>query len=302
MRPLTAVLLAALALPVLAFAAERSRTYAIPGDHVFPEGVAYDDRTRAFYVGSTDNGQIFRGRLNGPAAIGFLAPGGDGRTFVTGMKVAGRKLYVAGATSGRVWVYRLSDKKLLARFDTGSGGFLNDLVVERDGDVIVTDSMRPFLYKITAAQVRAGRGTPKKIPYDTGAKGGFSANGIVAVGLNRVVFVDTGDGTLGYVDTDRRGSLPVKLSGGALTNGDGMALRGRTLYVVRNANARVVKVRLSKSARSAKVIGSFTDPTLAYPTTAAIAGDRLLVVNSQFDKRGPGLTPGPFTLSSVPLR
>ena len=37
-------------------------------------------------------------------------------------------------------------------------------------------------------------------------------------------------------------------------------------------------------------------------TELAARGHRvLLVVNSQFDKQGPGQTPGPFTLSSVPL-
>ena len=40
-----------------------------------------------------------------------------------------------------------------------------------------------------------------------------------------------------------------------------------------------------------------TDPSFEGPTTAAIAGNRLLVVNSQFS--GPG-TP-PFTVSSIPL-
>ena len=282
-----------LLVPLTALAQDRSRTYSIPGDRVFPEGVAYDARTKAFFVGSSATGQVFRGRLSGPAAIGFLDGGKDRRTAATDMKVAGRRLYVAGAATGRLFVYALATKKLIARFETGSGGFLNDIAVERDGDVIVTDSMRPFLFKFTAKQIRAGRGTPKRIPYDTGAKGGFNANGIVAVAPNRVVFVDTGDGTLGYVNTDRRGSVPVKVSGGPLTNGDGLALKGRTLYVVRNAQGRVVKLTLSKTFRSARVVRTVADPTFAYPTTAAIARDRLLVVNSQFDKQGPGRRPGP---------
>src|SRR3954465_267646 len=199
MRIIAVSLLAVLALAAAALAGGRSRTYAIPGDRVFPEGVAYDAASRAFYVGSTTDGQIFRGRVDGPAAVGFLPGGSNGRTTATGMKVAARRLYVAGAATGRVFVYALPSKKLVAKFETGSGGFLNDLVVERDGDVIVTDSMRPYLWRITAAQVRAGKGTPHKINYDTGAKGGFNANGIVVVGRNRVVFVDSGDGTLSYV-------------------------------------------------------------------------------------------------------
>lgn len=35
---------------------------------------------------------------------------------------------------------------------------------------------------------------------------------------------------------------------------------------------------------------------------ALTGGSRLLVVNSQFDRQGPGLTPDlPFSVSSVPL-
>jgi Cu-Zn family superoxide dismutase len=50
------------------------------------------------------------------------------------------------------------------------------------------------------------------------------------------------------------------------------------------------------------VISRTGDPTLRFPTTIDFARGRLLVVNSQFDKRGPGLTPElPFTVSSIPL-
>jgi Cu-Zn family superoxide dismutase len=294
-------ILASLALAVPALAGGGSRTYSLPGDAVFPEGVAYDASARAFYVGSTNDGTIFRGQISGTGAQPFLPGGPDGRTFVTGMKVAGGRLYAAGAATGNVWVYSLKTKKLLARYATGSGGFLNDIAIERDGDVIVTDSQRLFLLKLTAKQARSGGGKPKRIPYKRGAKGGFNANGIVPVGDHQVIFVDSGDGTLTLVDTDTGRNTRIRTTGGPLTNGDGLALRSRTLYVVRNQNARIAIVRLSPTLRSARVLRSVTDKTLAYPTTAAIAGDRLLVVNSQFDKRGPGLTPGPFTLSSIPL-
>ena len=53
MRISALALLAVLVLAAAAPAGERSRTYAIPGDKVFPEGVAYDAANRAFYVGST---------------------------------------------------------------------------------------------------------------------------------------------------------------------------------------------------------------------------------------------------------
>jgi Cu-Zn family superoxide dismutase len=294
------IILACLLLTASALAASAAKTYSLPGDQVFPEGVAYDASGHDYYVGSNSDGTIFRGSIDGTAAQPFLAAGADGRTSATGLKVSGAKLFVAGAATGRFFVYSLAGK-LLARFDTGSGGFLNDIAVEPDGDVVVTDSQRLFLYKWTAAQIRAGKGAPKKLAYKRGAKGGFNANGIVPLGAHSVLFVDSGDGTLTRMDTDSGKTMRVKVSGGPLTNGDGLVVRGHVLYVVRNANGRIAVVRLSRTFGSGRVVRSVTDSALHYPTTAAVAGYRLLVVNSQFDKRGPGLTPGPFTLSSIPL-
>src|SRR4051812_33554340 len=97
------VILACLALAVPALAGGGSRTYSLPGETVFPEGVAYDASARAFYVGSTTDGAIYRGRLSGTAARPFLPGGPDGRSAATGMKVAGGRLYVAGAATGNVW-------------------------------------------------------------------------------------------------------------------------------------------------------------------------------------------------------
>ena len=94
----------------------------------------------------------------------------------------------------------------------------------------------------------------------------------------------------------------IDLGGATLTNGDGILLRGHTLYVVRNRDKQIVEVRLSADFLSGEMVSSTTDPSFAFPTTIAQANGRLLVVNSQFDKRGPGLTPDlPFTVSSVKI-
>ena len=52
---------------------------------------------------------------------------------------------------------------------------------------------------------------------------------------------------------------------------------------------------------SGTVASSETNPAFAYPTTLDKAGDRLLVVNSQFDKRSSGQPVLPFTVASVPI-
>lgn len=63
---------------------DRPATYTIPGDKVFPEGIARVPHSKTFFVGSTTDGTIFRGDLRAPALTPFAAPGADGRTTAVG--------------------------------------------------------------------------------------------------------------------------------------------------------------------------------------------------------------------------
>src|SRR3954470_13503807 len=94
-----------------------------------PEGVASDGH--AFYVSDTGSGAIYRGTLRSDTVSPYI-PGATGRSAV-GLKIARGKLYAAGGNSGKITVYDLASKQQLAQYDTGSGGFLNDLVVTRRG-------------------------------------------------------------------------------------------------------------------------------------------------------------------------
>jgi Cu-Zn family superoxide dismutase len=285
------ILIALVAIAGPAVAAKKPKTYAIPGDDVYPEGVT--TAGKSLYVGSTTDGTIYRGAIKGGALSEFLPGGADGRTTAVGLKTRDGRLYVAGGPTGKVFVYDLSSKALVAGYDTGSGGFLNDIAIERDGDVIVTDSLRGFLLRI------APGGETEQLPYDTGRQGGFNANGIVPLSAHEVLFVDSGDGTLTLFDTDTGVGTLVPVRGGALTNGDGLVRKGRALFVVRNEQELIAKVRLDGRLRSARVRRQVTHPTFAFPTTAALAQGRLIVVNSQFDVRNSGGTPEPFTLTSI---
>src|SRR5215218_1001765 len=64
-----------------------ARTFALPGDNVFPEGIAHLDGSNEFYVGATTDGSIFRGDLTTGEVEVFSPGGSDGRTSAVGMKV-----------------------------------------------------------------------------------------------------------------------------------------------------------------------------------------------------------------------
>ncbi len=287
----------------------RPSEYTIPGDRVFPEGIATERGGRAFYVGSTTDGTIFRGDVREPALVPLAPPGADGRTTAVGLKVDRRgRLFVAGGATGKVFVVSTRDGSTLHVLDTDRQdvGFLNDIALTRDA-AYVTDSQRPFLYR--AALGRRGEPTGAIEPWldFTGTPlayvQGFNANGIVPARRGRFLLViQSNTGKLFRIDTRTKEVVEVDLGGAALTNGDGLLLRGRTLYVVRNRQELIVPVRLTRDLSRGTVGNAVTSEALRYPTTIASDGRRLLVVNAQFDRRAPGLTPElPFTVSALEL-
>jgi Cu-Zn family superoxide dismutase len=281
--------------------------YRLPGDAVFPEGVAFQPSTGDFFVSSTGDGTIFRGNVERAAAEPFLAPGADERTTAVGLKVddARGRLFVAGGATGRLFVYDVRDRSLVASFDTGrQPTFINDVAVAPNGDAFFTDSQSPVIYRVFAG---ANGGlvfepwldlTGTAIRYQEG----FNLNGIeVSDDGAHLVVVQSNTGRLFRITIASQEVAPIDLGGESLTNGDGILLEGQILYVVRNQQGLIVKLRLADDLLRGTVESSTGDPSLAYPTTIARAGQRLLVVNSQFNRRGPGLQPAlPFTVASIP--
>jgi Cu-Zn family superoxide dismutase len=299
--------LAAAILAASAGATHRPNEYVLPGDAVFPEGIGYQQSTGNFYVGSTTDGTVFRGHARVAAASPFLPPGADGRTSVTGMKVdAAGRLYVDGAGTGLAFVYDTATGTLIRSFTTGFSGdqFLNDVVIAKNGDAFLTDSLRPVLYRIPESDVVAGAGTGTLDPWldFTGTplvyQTGFNLNGIVATPNGKyLIVVQSNTGKLFRISLATKEVVQIDLGGDAVA-GDGLALRGRTLFAVDRPN--IDKISLSGDFLSGRVVSRTNDTTLRFPTTIAIARGRLLVVNSQFDKRPPTGPPElPFTVSSI---
>jgi Cu-Zn family superoxide dismutase len=282
----------------------------------FPEGVAA--RGDAFYVGSTTDGTVYRGDVDEPVATPFLLAGEDGRTSAVGMKVDGRTLFVAGGATGRVFAYDTRTGELTGSWIVADPAtpadptFLNDLVVTRRGDVYVTDSRRPVLYRIDARDRRTDdvevlpialrfAGTPVVYqPPPAFNLGGIAASPdgrtlVLAHSFDRALYrVSLRDGTVERIDL-----------GGEAVGGDGLLLEGRdTLYAVERQGAvsTVVTVDLDRDLRSGTVVSRTPDASFDDATTTARVRRSLLVVNSQFGARNAGVPPTlPFTVSRVPI-
>jgi sugar lactone lactonase YvrE len=314
-----AVALMAVAVPLAlvlsaagALAAPRPTQYVLPGAAVFPEGIAFEESTGNFFVSSTTDGTIFRANVADETAQVYLTGGSDGRPTAVGVAVdRDGRLFVAGGGTGSVWVYDSTSRDLLGLFTTPAGTtFLNDIAIDRNGDAYVTDSLRPIIWRISAEAVAAANGgtvaaepwldlTGTAITYQAG----FNLNGIEATADGRyLVTVQSNIGALFRIDIATRTPSRIDLGGETVPAGDGLLLIGRTLYVAQNSLGLIAKIGLNGDLTAGNVISRTGDPTLRFPTTIDFARGRLLVVNSQFNKRGPGLTPElPFTVSSIPL-
>ncbi len=289
--------------------------YDLPGDRVYPEGIAADPVSGDLYVGSYATGAVYKATPGHRTAEMFLPAGTDGRHTANGLKAdrAGH-LWVTDSTAG-VAVYDLRSRALVARFDvTGSAkSFVNDLAITPDGTAYLTDSYRSVLYRVTPRQLAAaaahGGRAELTTAYDlTDALGprpadAVSLNGIAADRSGRYLLtVDMTAGTLYRVDLRSGAVRRVALHGGDVLHGDGLELRGNTLWVVHNVTNTISRWHVSDDGASARLERKVTDEALQIPTTMVRSHGRTLVVRSQFDKGGP-MGPGtpqiPFTVATV---
>jgi Cu-Zn family superoxide dismutase len=281
--------------------------YVLPGANVFPEGVAYDQRTGTVYVTATGDGTVYRADARDSALAPFLPGGADGRTTAIGVAVdpLRQRVFVAGGATGFLFVYDATSGALLARLATGTAPtFVNDVAVAQDGTAYFTDSRTPVLYRVTEDGAGGFR-LDRWLPLDGTAvryQAGFNLNGIEVTPDGRYLFtVQSNTGRLFRVDTRTRAVAEVDLGGELLPNGDGLLLRGATLYAVQNQQGVIAEVRLAgfgPDAPRGRVVGRLSDPSFRFPTTVDEARGRLLVVNSQFNRRG-GTPELPFTVSVV---
>ena len=78
----------------------KARTFTLKPDPAGnPEGIAFDKRSKAFFVGITADGAIYRGTLGSDTVSPFIA-GGACRAAI-GLEIRHGKLYVAGGRPDR---------------------------------------------------------------------------------------------------------------------------------------------------------------------------------------------------------
>lgn len=275
----------------------RTATYRLAGDPEGSrfEGIGVDRRQRRFYVSETTGGEIHRGDVLTGRTREWKPAGADGRATARGITVDRQgRVYVAGGPNGigssapDLWVYDRHgnlEAKLRAGVDDA---FLNDVAIGPDGAAYFTDSNSPQLFRVAKE-----RGTWRVTTWaDAGdtieTQEGFNLGGIVLSANRRSFVVAQGNtGDLWRIGVHSRRATHIETGGANLLNADGLVRRGQTLYVVRNVDRKLARLRLGGDSREAALVSARTTDQDRVLTTAEFARGRLLAVDSKFDETTP---------------
>ena len=279
-----------------------SGAFALPGDDVFPNGVAYDPATGDFFTASTEDGTVYRadaGDRSGEADV-FLEPGTDDRGPIFGMRVDSRsRLFLAGGEASTAFVYDTRTGALLKALEAEDGGSIGDVAVTDDAAFFT--SSEPTLFR----SVTGGNGIGELEPWvdleDTPVPfaEGSNLDGIASSADGRyLVAVQRTAGDLWRIDTATGEFVPIDVGGQDLDGANGLVLDGTTLYAADTDAGEIVPVRLSDDFTSGTVGDGFSDSSLDNPTSIALVDQRLLVANHQVFGEPVDL---PFTVSSLDI-
>jgi sugar lactone lactonase YvrE len=247
-----------------------------------PEGIAIAHGTA--YFGSRADGDIFAADLK--TGTGKVISQGPG-TGSLGMKVdRSSRLFVAGAGGGNGRVIDTRTGRVLASytFTTSATTFVNDVILSKNA-AWFTDSLQPVLYKLPLGRHGRLPAKAQTIPLsgDYQHTAGNNANGIALTPDGRgLIIVQSSTGFLFRVDPRTGVTRRIDIGEAVMTNGDGLLLIGRTLFVVQNLLNKVAVLTLNQSGTKGTLVREVTSPDFDVPTTAAAFGDRLYLPNARF--------------------
>lgn len=280
----------------LSSAASAAGDVRFTAEQAYPEGIAWSAPQKRFFVSSIHQGVVGKVAMNGhytpfirdARLISSVGLQFDARRNLLWAAVGdlGNSVRSSPATQGKLAAlaaYDATTGERRAYHDLGhlveGGHFANDLALDAQGQVYVTDSFSPVIYRLDT-QGKASVFVRSEL--FTGE--GFNLNGIVwhADGYLLVNKHNSGElfriGTTGTPDIQRV-ALPEALKGA-----DGLLLLApNRLAVVQNSGAdRVVELVSNDGWRSA-TIASEQKTAGSFPTTAARVGKSYYVLNSRLD-------------------
>src|SRR5579885_1369820 len=268
--------------------AQAHLAFETPERNIVPEGLAYNAKQNVFYLSSLNLHKILKIVPNAESGeVSDFVPAGVHQLLpVLGIRV--------DPTDNSVWANSFAERgeaellhfssggELLGRYslqDSARHGF-NDLVVRKNGDVLLTDSLSGSVYRFDRTTHNF---TPLRLHRELSYP-----NGIALASDDRQLFVAD---DLGVVRFDLQGNTSAAVNPGAhstLAGIDGLYWHDGGLIAVQNdiGSPRIAAFRLSADGQrvTRTTVLENRSPLVATPTTGAIKNnDFYFIVNSQID-------------------
>jgi sugar lactone lactonase YvrE len=265
-------------------------------EQAYPEGIAWSAAQHRFFVSSIHQGVIGKVASNGRYTP-FVRD--DRLVSSVGLQFDARRNWVwaavgdlgnsvrsSAATQGKLAAlaaYDATTGERRAYHDLGrlvdGAHFANDLALDASGQVYVTDSFSPVIYRLSATGEAS---VFVRSEWFTGE--GFNLNGIVWHADGYLLVNKHNSGELFRISTTgtpdiHRVALPEALKGA-----DGLLLLAPDrLALVQNSGADRVVELLSRDGWKSASIASVRKTAGSFPTTAARVGKGYYVLNSRLD-------------------
>jgi sugar lactone lactonase YvrE len=272
--------------------------FSLPERDLITEGLAYDPKTKAFFVSSVRKRKVVRRAADGTVSD-FTKPG-DELLAATGLAVdpVRRSLWLTSAAAEPMEGYRKEDegRSFLVEYDLDRGAvrrrlpppagveraMLSDLTVGANGDVFVADPAAGRVYLLRQGSAAL------TVLVDEGPIG--SAQGLTLSPDGRFLYVaDYVQGVVRVEVASGAATLMPAPAEAAVTGIDGLVLHAGSLIGVQNGLRphRLVRLRLDPAGQRITKVETlernhpdFDEPTLA----AMVDGSVYYVANSQYGR------------------
>ncbi len=257
-----------------------------------PESITLGTGSK-IYVSSMADGCIWCADLRTGKGMLLVPPAAGGQA--TGLEFERGRIWAACGAMGGAAVYRESTGECLATYDFG-GGFADGVAATRKA-VFFTDAERPCIFCVELGRNGAlpGQSGVRELRLPGGlGEAGARNTGIVAAWDGKLIIVQAEANRLYCYDPKAGMAARISTGGASVSDGDGLLLKGRTLYVVRNRGNVIAKFRLNESLTRATPIDLIRDRDLDGPSDVVAFGSSLYAVNARVS-----VAPTPSTRYSV---
>ncbi len=287
---LTGLVLSAMAFNI------QGQNIAFNAKELYPEGVAYSQKQKVFFLSSMHKGKI--GKLDSQgnysnfiddseliSSVGLLS---DDKRSLLYVCVAdpGASIKSKTETQGKLskliaFDINTGEKRFsadLSSLNTNGGNFANDVTIDNDGNLYVTNSFSPIIYKIT----QSGKASIFTT-HDDWKGEGFNLNGIVFHPNGYLIVAKSNTGLLYKISLENPNTIKViKLD--PLLGADGLILNSKNeLVVISNARNEIYQLTSNDNWENA-IIKAKVKSTMSFPTTGVQIKSKNYILNAKLDE------------------